>query len=297
MRPIELSSILEETPMPEHQIVDTHVHFWNPAALEYFWLTLSQPLALRRAFMPDELEQQRINSNVQYGVYVQVGHDVRENDWVLEVTRPYPWIRGIAGWLDLSAPNLEPQIERVTKDARFKGVRHLTHAIDDPNWLTRTDVQAGLEIIGDHGLSVDLVLRADQLEMVFEVIAAHPRVTFVLDHMGNPPFNGDLEQWRVNIARLATLPNLCCKISGLLTGFQGAPDLGLLRETIHFGFSVFSMQRVMFGGDWPVGTLAASYPRTIQIMREAVGTLLEPDARALWSDNATRVYRLDLPPA
>jgi L-fuconolactonase len=282
--------------MPERWIVDTHVHFWNPEALAYFWLTPSQPAALQRAFMPDELEPQRISSNVQYGVYVQVGHDPRENDWVLEVTRPYPWIRGIVGWLDLNAPDLEPQIECVTKDARFKGVRHLTHAIDDSNWLTRTDFQAGLEIIGNHDLSVDLVLRADQLEMVFEVIAAHPRVTFVLDHMGNPPFNGDLEQWRVDLARLATLPNLCCKISGLLTGFKGAPDLELLREIIHFGFSVFSTQRVMFGGDWPVSTLAAPYPRTLQIMQEAVSSLPEPDARAFWSDNAMRVYRLDLPP-
>jgi L-fuconolactonase len=282
--------------MPERQMVDTHVHFWNPAALEYFWLTPTQPSALRRAFVPEELEGQRLTAGVTHGVHVQVGHDVRENDWVLEVTRAHPWIRGIVGWLDLRAPDLESQIECVTKDVRFKGVRHLTHAIDDGNWLTRPDVQAGLETVADHGLSVDLVLRADQLEMVFEVIAAHPRVPFVLDHMGNPPFNGDLERWRVNLARLAALPNLCCKISGLLTGFEGAPDLGLLRETIHFGFRVFSMRRVMFGGDWPVSTLAAPYPRTVQIVREAVGALPEPEARAFWSDNAVRVYRLDLAP-
>ncbi len=278
------------------RIVDTHVHFWNPAALDYFWLKPSEPEALRRAFMPDELEPQRVEAGVTHGVYVQVGHDPRENDWILNATRPYPWIRGIVGWLDLTAPDLESQMTRASRDPRFKGVRHLTHAITDQNWLTRKDVQAGLETVADHGLSVDLVLRADQLEMVFDVIAAHPRVAFVLDHMGNPPFNGDLEGWRADIARLAALPNLTCKVSGLLTGFSGAPDLELLRETIDFGFSLFSTNRALFGGDWPVSTLAAPYQRTLEIVREAVGALPEPDARAFWSDNAVRVYRLDLDP-
>lgn len=276
------------------RIVDTHVHFWDPAALEYFWLTPSEPQALHRAFMPAELEPQRIAAGVAHGVYVQVGHDPRENDWVLEVTRPYPWIRGVVGWLDLSAPDLASQIERVTRDPRFKGVRHLTQAIDDPNWVTRQDVQAGLETVADHGLSLDLVLRPDQLEMVADVIAAHPRVPFVLDHMGNPPFHSDLKRWRADITRLATLPNLVCKISGLLTGFNGVPDLTLLRETIQFSFTTFSMERVMFGGDWPVSTLAAPYQRTLEIMREAVGSLAPSDARAFWSGNAARFYRLDL---
>ena len=276
------------------RMVDTHVHFWDPAALDYFWLTPSEPRALQRAFLPDELESQRITAGVTHGVYVQVGHDPRENDWILEVTRAYPWIRGIVGWLDLRATDLASQIKRVTRDPRFKGVRHLMHAIDDPNWLTRKDVQAGLEIVADHGLSLDLVLRADQLEMVADVIAAHPRVSFVLDHTGNPPFHGDLERWRTNIKQLVTLPNLVCKISGLLTGFNGVPDLALLRETIQFGFATFSMNRVMFGGDWPVSTLAAPYQRTLEIMREAVGSLAPSDARAFWSENAARVYRLDL---
>jgi len=87
------------------RIVDTHVHFWNPAALDYFWLKPSEPEALRRAFMPDELEPQRVEAGVTHGVYVQVGHDPRENDWILNATRPYPWIRGIVGWprsLDLA---------------------------------------------------------------------------------------------------------------------------------------------------------------------------------------------------
>ena len=276
------------------RIVDTHVHFWNPAALDYFWLTPSEPEALRRAFMPEELEPQRSASGVTHGVYVQVGHDPTENDWVLNVTRPYPWIRGIVGWLDLTAPDLESQIMRASRDPRFKGVRHLTHAITNPNWLTRKDVQAGLETVADHGLSLDLVLRSDQLEMVFDVIAAHPRVAFVLDHMGNPPFSGNLEGWRANIARLATLPNLVCKVSGLLTNFKNTVDFDSLRETIQFGFKTFSMNRVMFGGDWPVSTLAAPYQRTLEIVRDALGALPEPDARAFWFENAARVYRIDL---
>jgi L-fuconolactonase len=278
--------------MSQFEIVDSHVHFWNPKALEYFWLTPSQPVFLQQAFLPDQLESERLQTGVKYGVHVQVGHDPRENDWILEITKPYPWIRGVVGWLDLTATDLAVQLEHRKKDPRFKGVRHLTHAIEDANWLGRKDVEAGLEILAAHDLSLDLVLKPDQLELAFEVVAAHPKLGFVLDHMGNPPFRGDYETWQKNFSKLATLPNLVCKISGLLTGFDGAPDLELLRETIHFGFTNFSSTRLMFGGDHPISALAAPYQRTLEMIRDAVGKLEEDDARAFWSGNAIRVYKL-----
>jgi L-fuconolactonase len=158
--------------------------------------------------------------------------------------------------------------------------------------LGRKDVGAGLEILTAHDLSLDLVLKPDQLELAFEVVAAHPKLRFVLDHMGNPPFTGDYETWQKNFSKLATLPNLVCKISGLLTGFDGAPDLELLRETIHFGFTNFSSTRLMFGGDHPISVLAAPYQRTLEMIRDAVGKLEEDEARAFWSGNAIRVYKL-----
>ena len=279
--------------MDQFEIVDTHVHFWNPDALEYFWLTSDQPEFLRQAFLPDQLEPERLNAGVKYGVYVQVGHDPRENDWILEITKPHPWIRGIVGWLDLTATDLATQIEQAKKDSRFKGVRHLTHAIEDANWLRRKDVNAGLEILAANDLSLDLVLRPDQLELAFDVIAAHSNLSFILDHMGNPPFTGDYDRWQENFSRLATLPNLVCKISGLLTGFQGATDLELLRETIDFGFKHFRASRLMYGGDYPISALVAPYQRTLEIIRNAIEKLEEDDARGFWFDNAMRIYKLN----
>ena len=278
-----------------HQIVDTHVHFWNPSHLEYFWLTPAEPAFLQQTFLPGHLEPERVLAGVTHGVFVQASHDPHENHWILEITKPYPWIAGVVGWLDLTAPNLAAQLEQITLDSRFKGVRHLTHAIQDANWLAREDVNAGLECLAVHGLSVDLVLRPDQLELAYRVIKAHPNLSFILDHMGNPPFSGDLAQWRSDFARLASLPNLVCKISGLLTGFKAAPDLVLLRQTIQFGLAQFGTARVMFGGDHPVSALAAPYQSTIQTIHNALGDITPAEARAFWSDNALRVYRLGYP--
>lgn len=277
------------------EIIDSHLHFWNPERIDYFWLGPSTPTLCRTVDL-DELEPQRLAAGVTRGVFVQASHDPRELGWVLRELERFPWVRGVVGWLDLTAQNLEIQARAALKDARFKGVRHLTHDVPDAHWLARSDVGAGLNVLETLGLSFDLVLRPEQLSLAAEVMGQHPGLNVVLDHLGNPPLrSGDLNTWARDLTALAALPNLTAKVSGLLTGLETGQDHTPLREAVHLAFGVFGARRLMYGGDWPMATLAASYQNTLETLRALLPPLLPGEEQAFWAGTASRVYRLSSP--
>ena len=275
-------------------VIDSHLHFWDPERIDYFWLGPSLP-TLCRAVALDELEPQRLASGVTRGVFIQASHDPRELDWVLRELERFRWVQGVVGWLDLGAQGLETQARAALKDPRFKGVRHLTHDVPDAHWLARSDVGAGLSVLEGLGLSFDLVLRPEQLPLAAEVMERYPGLNVVLDHLGNPPLSGDLNTWARDLTALAALPNLTAKVSGLLTGLKAGQDHTPLREAVHLAFGVFGARRLMYGGDWPVATLAASYRDTLETLRALLPPLLPGEEQAFWAGTASRVYRLDSP--
>ncbi|WP_309572237.1 amidohydrolase family protein [Deinococcus sp.] len=277
-------------------IVDTHVHCWNPRQIEYFWLD-SADESLRRVVTLAELEPQRLAAGVAWAVFVQASHDVRELPWVLEELNAFPWVRGVVGWIDLTAPSGLEAAQGALLDPRLCGVRHLTHDIPEGDWLARDDVNAALAAMPGLKLSVDLVLRPQQLPLAAEVVADHPTLTVVLDHLGNPPLaDGDLHAWSHDLAALAALPNVSAKVSGLLTLLRPGQDRAPLRQAVAHAFDVFGPERLMYGGDWPVSTQSAHYQTTLDTLRSALPPLNTVQAQAFWAGTADRIYRLGLFP-
>lgn len=278
------------------EITDAHLHFWSPARIDYFWLGPHFPV-IDREIALDELEPQRLEAGVSQGVFVQASHDPRELDWVMGELDRFPWVCGVVGWLDLTAPDLEEQARTFRNDPRFKGVRHLTHDIPDQGWLGRDDVGAGLETLAKLGLSLDLVLHPQQLALASEVVRQHPELNVILDHLGNPPLaSGDLSTWSRDVSALAAFPNVSAKVSGLLTRLAPGQDEALLKEAVEAGFDCFGPERLMFGGDWPVATQAASYRATLSTLARTLPPLSADETRAFWGGTARRVYRLESGP-
>ena len=281
----------------QHVIVDSHVHCWNPQVIEYFWLDGADE-SLRRVVTLDELEPQRLAAGVTHGVYVQASHDPREMAWALRILRAFPWVRGVVGWLDLTAPDGLDAAQEALLDDRLRGVRHLTHDIPQGDWLARADVGRALDALAGLGLSLDLVLRPEQLPLAAEVVADHPDLSVILDHLGNPPLaDDDLYAWSHDLAALAALPNVTAKVSGLLTRLRPGQDRGSLRRAVAHAFDLFGPSRLMYGGDWPVSTLAADYATTLDALRATLPPLDSARAHAFWAGTADRVYRLGLFPA
>lgn len=250
-------------------VVDAHQHFWDPARADYPWMTGD----LRRRYGPEDLEPLLREHGVAGTVVVQARHSLDETKELLALAEATPFVLGVVGWIDLTA-DVPSQVASLR--GPLVGVRHQVHDEPDAEWLLRGDVQRGIAAVGESGLVYDLLVRERELPAAIETVRRHPGTTFVLDHVAKRP--PDHAAWADGVAALAQLPNVACKMSGLFTESQ--PE-----DTVARALEWFGADRCMFGSDWPVSTLAASYGETLAIVGD--------DERVL-GRTAIRTYGLEV---
>jgi predicted TIM-barrel fold metal-dependent hydrolase len=284
--------------MPASAIVDAHVHLWDPGRFRMPWL--DGDATLQRPFELTDLAGAAEGLPLRQVVYVQVdvtpAYGLLEARWAVERAHHDRRLAGIVAW----APMEDGDIVRSYLDSLatlrpyIKGVRRLIQSEPDPDFAVRPDLIAGLRLLPEYGLSFDICIRHSQLVRTIEMVRACPDTQFVLDHVAKPDIrNHVLDPWREQMAQLAELPNVVCKISGMVTEADHAAwNIEQLRPYVSHALDVFGEQRVLFGGDWPVVTQAATYRRWVDTL-ESLTTDQSPAARdALWASNARRVYRL-----
>jgi L-fuconolactonase len=279
-------------------IVDAHVHLWDPRRFRMPWV--DDNATLRQPFGLTEFAEHTAGLALEAIVYVQVdvtaAYGLLEANWAAAQAERDPRVAGIVAW----APLEDGQVARSYLDALaklgplLKGVRRLIQSEADPDFHIRADFLDGLRLLPDYGLSFDICIRHDQLARTIDMVRACPETAFVLDHLAKPDVRGHrLEPWRAQMAELAELPNVVCKLSGLVTEADHAQWTPAdLEPYIAHVLAVFGEDRVLFGGDWPVVTMAATYHRWVSVL-DSFTSSLEPGARKkLWHANARRVYRL-----
>jgi L-fuconolactonase len=270
-------------------IVDAHHHFWDPARSYYPWMT-DEVAAIRRAFGPADLEPLLREEGVSGTVVVQARMDLAETCDLLETAASADFVLGVVGWVDLVDPDVAA-ILRSVAHPKLVGVRHQVHDEPDPGWLLRPDVQRGLRAVADASLAYDLLVRTRELPAALATARAHPELTLVVDHLAKPPLRGgDTGAWAEALASLADLPNVSCKLSGLVTEADWrAWQPGDLTPYLRRALGWFGAGRCLFGSDWPVCLLAASYREVLGLVRSALG----PGERdAVLALTAASVYRL-----
>ena len=276
-------------------VIDAHVHLWDPRRFRMPWLD-DNP-RLNRAYGSSEFERDSVGLDVEAVVYVQV--DVTPAYGLLEAHRAAeqdPLVAGIVAWAPIEdGPVVSSYLDALVQiGPRIKGVRRLIQSESDPEFQIRSDFLDGLRLLPRYGLSFDICIRHVQLERSIQMVRACPETSFVLDHLGKPDvIGGELEPWRDQIAELAELPNVVCKVSGLVTEADLSHwTVADLKPYVAHVLDAFGEDRVLFGGDWPVVTMAASYRQWVTSL-EQLTPHLSPDARRkLWADNARRIYRL-----
>jgi L-fuconolactonase len=277
-------------------IVDAHHHLWDPAEAAYPWMVGAYE-PVRRRFDADDLAVVLDANGVAGSVVVQARASLDETRSLLAAARASPRLLGVVGWADLTSPALSRDLDQLRREPGGEllvGVRHQAHDEPDPAWLLRQDVQRGVAAVGEAGLAFDLLVRERELPAATELARQHPGVRFVLDHLGKPPLvTGDLTAWQRRIDALAACENASCKLSGLVTeadldGWSVAHLLPPLRHAL----VRFGPERSMFGSDWPVCLLAASYAQVLALVRSAIDDLDEPARAAVLAGTATRVYAL-----
>ncbi len=279
------------------RVIDAHQHFWDPARADYPWMAAEALAPLRRAFGPEDLLPQMHAAGVDASIVVQARHDLAETEDMLAIAARHPSVLGVVGWVDLTAPDVAVRIARLLNrpDGRYLvGIRHQVHDEPDPDWLLQPDVQRGIAAVVDAGLTFDLLVRKRELPAATAIVSAFPAGRFVLDHVAKPPIAaGPDPEWTTLVSHLAALPNVWCKLSGLVTEANWTrwtpDDLGwvIRHALVHFGAG-----RLVFGSDWPVCLLAAQYREVKEALESHLAELAPSAREAILGGNAFEAYGL-----
>ena len=277
--------------------VDTHVHYWDPSVIPYAWLDTLP--TLNRPFLPSDHAAVSGGSKVSKILFVESGcdasHSLKEVDWIVSLAHREPRIRGIVAHASLElGEGVRNHLQRLAERPLVKGVRRLLQSEQEKGFCLRPGFTEGVRMLGEFGFTMDLCIRHQQLSEVTRLASAVPEVTFILDHFGKPPVkSGALEPWRSSIRDLAALPNVVCKVSGLTTEAdmeRWTP--GDLKPYFDAVMESFGTSRLLFGGDWPVCTLATEYQRWVKTVSELTSSLSMEDSAKLFRFNAERIYRI-----
>lgn len=279
-------------------IVDAHQHIWDIERNDYPWLT--EDLGpIHRTIRQDEVEGDLEAAGVNATVLVQAMDSFEDTDYMLETADAFPRVAGVVGWVPLDRPSdASAALDRYTRDKRFVGVRHLIHNEDDEDWIRRSDVQGGLDLLAERGLTFDLVaVTPRHLEHATWLAERHPNLSIVIDHLGKPPIADEgWQPWADLLAAAGRAPNVFAKVSGLNTA--AGPDWSAsdLRPYVEHAVAAFGPSRLMYGGDWPIALLAGTYSDVWRETNDVLNALLGPDEVAsILGTTAVSFYGLQVP--
>ena len=278
-------------------IVDSHVHLWNPAQLRYPWL--DELPALNRAVLPEDFVAASTPADVRTLIFVESGcepaQSLAEVDWVAALAKQEPRLKGVVAHAPLEkGESVRAGLDALASRQLVRGVRRNLQSERDAEFCLQPEFVAGVKMLAEFGFTFDACIRHEQLRRLVELAARVPEVTFVLDHFGKPDVRGrKTEPWAADLKALAALPNVVCKISGLTTeadwGRWQPADLAIYFQR---ALECFGFDRVLFGGDWPVATLATNYVRWVETVDNLFSFASQAERVKLFQTNAERIYRV-----
>jgi L-fuconolactonase len=275
-------------------VIDAHHHLWDPSRRGYPWMAGAALDPIRHPYTVDDLRAVTRLAGVRSTVLVQTVSTEEETVEFLETAEVEPVIAGVVGWVDLTAPDVADRLGRLAVLGPLVGIRHQVEGEPDPGWLARPDVLRGLAAVGEAGLAYDLLVSPAQLPAARVAVDSLPDMTFVLDHAAKPPIaKGDWQPWADELAALADRENVYCKLSGLVTEADWNEwRVGHLRRHTEHIIESFGAARLMFGSDWPVCELAASYEVVLDAAVSLTGSLTDPERLDVFEHTARRAYAI-----
>ncbi|MCB0559929.1 MAG: amidohydrolase family protein [Lewinellaceae bacterium] len=274
--------------------IDAHQHFWRYNSSAYAWINEELNL-LQRDFMPPGLEILFRQNGIDGCVAVEARGSELENSFLLELAREFHFIKGVVGWLDLRAGQLSTRLDYYRQFPAIKGFRYNVQMEEDVNFLLRPKWLTGMQVLASFDFTFDLLVFPHQLGAALELAKRFPNQQFVIDHLAKPYIkDGFFDGWAVLMKAMAVLPNVWCKVSGMVTeaNWSGWKYEDFVPYLSHL-FECFGPGRLMFGSDWPVCLLAAEYGQVKGILERFMEPLSEEAKQKVWADNAIEFYQLN----
>jgi L-fuconolactonase len=283
---------------PDFPIVDCHLHLWDPGQLRYPWLLGNQ--LLNRPYLLEDYRSACNGLNVRQMVFVQCECDPadyrKETEWVTGLSSEDRRIAGIVSWAPLEKGSAaESEIAELAANPLVKGIRRIIQFESDPRFCLRPDFVHGVQLLARYGLSFDLCIKGEkQTSSCIELVRKCPDTRFILDHIGKPFIcERRLEPWRTHLREFARIPNVWCKISGLVVEADLHAWTPLdLRPYVDAVLAAFGPKRICFGGDWPVVLAASSLKRWVDTLADALAGLSGDEQRSIFALTGTGFYRL-----
>ncbi len=269
--------------------VDAHQHFWRYHPLRYAWITPEMGV-LKRDFLPEHLRPELSTAGLDGSVAVQANQSELETHFLLELARSNPHILGVIGWVDLAAENVRERLEYFSQFDKLRGFRHIAQSEPDDRFLLRDDFIRGISHLEALHFTYDILIYPRQLPAAAALVARFPNQRFVIDHIAKPFIkSGEIEPWAAWMRAIAEHDNVSCKLSGLVT----EADWMVWRPSnfkpyLDIIFDNFGEKRLMFGSDWPVCLLAASYEQVYRLISDYSGSAQD----GIFGDNAAVFYGL-----
>nr|WP_067055302.1 amidohydrolase family protein [Mucilaginibacter sp. L294] len=276
------------------QKIDSHQHFWLYDKERHAWIDDSMQ-ACQQNSLPAHLQPILQQNGFAGCVAVQVDQTEADNDFTLGLAENNSFIKGIVGWVDLQADNIEERLEYYSHIKQMKGFRHILQGESDDKFMLSAKFKHGISLLNKYGFSYDILIKPNHLPYAKELAAAFPDQRFVIDHLAKPYIKaGKIGGWKHDIQALAACPNVSCKVSGMVTEADWQnwkpEDFTPYLDAV---FNAFGAKRIMYGSDWPVCNVAGGYKGVLKVAENYIGHLTQNEQELFWAKNAIEFYRLD----
>jgi len=275
------------------QSIDAHQHFWRFNPLRDSWITDDMGV-IRRDFLPADLQPVLQQNGIDGCIAVQADQSEEQNTFLLNLALQNAFIKGVVGWVDLQAKNIDERLQYYKQFSAMKGFRHVLQGESNRALMLEPDFKRGISLLHQYGFTYDILIFPDQLKYAGKLVKQFPQQKFVLDHIAKPFIkDGKIDTWAAEIELLARYENVYCKVSGMVTEadwHNWTPDT--FTRYLDIIFNSFGMRRVMFGSDWPVCLVAASYAQVKDIVYQYTQQFSADDRKKIFGGNAVNFYNL-----
>lgn len=273
--------------------IDSHQHFWKFDPVRDAWITDDMEI-IQDDFLPDDLKPILQYYGIDGCISVQADQSEAENKFLIDHANQHDFIKGVVGWVDLKAENIEEQLAWYKQFGKLKGFRHVLQGEADRAFMLNPEFKRGISKLKQFGYTYDILIHADQLGYANEFAASFPDQPFVIDHLAKPDIKKkNISGWEKDMKAIAKNANVYCKVSGMVTEADWknwkTDDFTPYLDVV---FEAFGTNRVMYGSDWPVCRVAATYGEMLEIAELYVSKLSADEQARFWGDNAIKFYAL-----
>ncbi|GGF82513.1 amidohydrolase family protein [Wenyingzhuangia marina] len=274
-------------------VIDSHQHFWKYNSEKHSWID-DEMAIIRKDFLPEELKTVYQENKVDGCVAVQADQTLQETDFLINLASENSFIKGVVGWVDFRADDIDEVLEHYSQFPVVKGFRHVVQVEADHNFLLRPNFLKGISKLEKYGYTYDILVFPHQLGAVLEFVKKFPNIKFVIDHIAKPYIkDGFYDGWAVLMIEIGKCPNVYCKISGMITEADYKTwDYNQLEPYMQLVLNAFGANRVMFGSDWPVCLVAGNYARVKEIITTFISKLSTQEQAAIMGNNTANFYNL-----